>query len=315
MSPGRALRLGLLPPPAADVRQDRARHRLRGLRGPHRADQADARHVEQDTDLTPPTWPCCAALQDRSSRTRPAALPAGPARAARRRRRGRLPVLGWRARRLYRRQERIPHDLGTAVNVQTMVFGNMSDDSGTGVCFTRDPSTGDEGCLRRLPHERPGRGRRRRHPQRLPRCRVGGRVPDAYALLLRQHEAPGDHYRDLCDIEFTIERGKLWMLQTRVGKRTAEAAFRIAGQLIDEGVITEEEALTRVTGAQLSNLMFPRFDASANVGAAHQGCRRPARARPSARSSSARPRPRSGPTAARTSSSCAPRPTPTTWSA
>ena len=120
------------------------------------------------------------------------------------------------------------------------------------------------------------------------------------------------HYRDLCDIEFTIERGKLWMLQTRVGKRTAAAAFRIATQLVDEHLITEDEALERVTGAQLAQLMFPQFDSAEprDPGDARAWPR--PRARPSARSSST-PRPRwPGPTAARTSSWYAVRRTRTT---
>ena len=164
---------------------------------------------------------------------------------------------------LYRRQERIPNDLGTAVNVQTMVFGNMSEDSGTGVCFTRDPSTGEKGVYGDFLMNAQGEDVVAGIRNARPLAELEGESPDAYKLLLANMKRLEDHYRDLCDIEFTIERGKLWMLQTRVGKRTAEAAFRIASQLIDEGVIEEDEALTRVTGAQLSNLMFPRFDASA----------------------------------------------------
>ncbi|MFZ1285761.1 MAG: pyruvate, phosphate dikinase [Candidatus Phosphoribacter sp.] len=164
---------------------------------------------------------------------------------------------------LYRRQERISHDLGTAVNVQTMVFGNMSEDSGTGVCFTRNPSTGDNGVYGDFLMNAQGEDVVAGIRNALPLHELEGESPAAYAQLLANMTALEAHYRDLCDIEFTIERGKLWMLQTRVGKRTAEAAFRIAGQLVDEGVITEEQALTRVTGAQLSQLMFPRFDDSA----------------------------------------------------
>ncbi|MEI2827211.1 MAG: PEP/pyruvate-binding domain-containing protein [Dermatophilaceae bacterium] len=213
---------------------------------------------------------------------------------------------------LYRRQERIPNDLGTAVNVQTMVFGNMSEDSGTGVCFTRDPSTGEKGVYGDFLMNAQGEDVVAGIRNARPLAELEGESPDAYKLLLANMKRLEDHYRDLCDIEFTIERGKLWMLQTRVGKRTAEAAFRIASQLIDEGVIEEDEALTRVTGAQLSNLMFPRFDASATSSLLTSGrggepgrSRRQDRLHP-------RPRPRSGPSAARTSSSCAPRPTPTT---
>ena len=166
---------------------------------------------------------------------------------------------------LYRRQERIPHDLGTAVNVQTMVFGNMSEDSGTGVCFTRDPGTGEKGVygdfLMNAQGEDVVAGIRNAHPLH----ELEAEVPAAYAQLLENMAALEAHYHDLCDIEFTIERGKLWMLQTRVGKRTAAAAFKIACQLIDEGVIDEREALSRVTGQQLSLLMFPRFDRSGDV--------------------------------------------------
>ena len=165
---------------------------------------------------------------------------------------------------LYRRQERIPHDLGTAVNVQAMVFGNMSEDSGTGVCFTRDPGTGEKGVygdfLMNAQGEDVVAGIRNAEPLHD----LEAEVPDAYRLLL-DNMALEAHYKDLCDIEFTIQRGKLWMLQTRIGKRTAEAAFKIACQLVDEGVIDEDEALTRVSGHQLSLLMFPRFDKSGEV--------------------------------------------------
>ncbi len=166
---------------------------------------------------------------------------------------------------LYRRQERIPHDLGTAVNVQAMVFGNMSEDSGTGVCFTRDPGTGEKGVygdfLMNAQGEDVVAGIRNAEPLHD----LEAEVPDAYRQLLDNMSALEAHYKDLCDIEFTIQRGKLWMLQTRIGKRTAEAAFKIACQLVDEGVIDEDEALTRVTGQQLSLLMFPRFDKSGDV--------------------------------------------------
>ena len=130
---------------------------------------------------------------------------------------------------LYRRQERIPDDLGTAVNVQAMVFGNLGMDSGSGVALHPRPGHRRPGRLRRLPAERPGRGRRRRHPQHRaagrPRRHRQGVATTSCSASWRTLES---HYRDMCDIEFTIERGKLWMLQTRVGKRTAEAAFRIA---------------------------------------------------------------------------------------
>jgi pyruvate,orthophosphate dikinase len=170
----------------------------------------------------------------------------------------------WNADRaiLYRRQERIPADLGTAVNVVTMVFGNLGQDSGTGVAFTRDPGSGQQGTygdyLQNAQGEDVVAGIRNTIPlQDLEQIDAA-----SYKQLLQIMETLENHYRDLCDIEFTIERGKLWMLQTRVGKRTAGAAFRIATQLVDQGLIDMDEALTRVTGDQLAQLMFPRFDVS-----------------------------------------------------
>ncbi|MDO5060749.1 MAG: pyruvate, phosphate dikinase [Actinomycetaceae bacterium] len=165
---------------------------------------------------------------------------------------------------IYRRRERISESLGTAVNVQTMVFGNMGDTSGTGVCFTRDPSTGHSGVygdyLMNAQGEDVVAGIRNTEPLST----LGDHDPASYSELLGIMRKLETHYQDLCDIEFTIERGKLWMLQTRVGKRTAAAAFRVATQLVDEKLITMDEALTRVTGAQLTQLMFPQFDDSAS---------------------------------------------------
>ena len=166
---------------------------------------------------------------------------------------------------LYRRQERIPGDLGTAVSVVAMVFGNLGDDSGTGVAFTRDPGTGAQGVygdyLQNAQGEDVVAGIRNTVPlQDLETIDKG-----SYDQLMAIMQTLEDHYRDLCDIEFTIERGKLWMLQTRIGKRTAGAAFRIATQLVKQGMIDLDEALTRVTGAELTRLMFPRFDTSGDV--------------------------------------------------
>ncbi|MFY9887508.1 MAG: pyruvate, phosphate dikinase [Streptosporangiaceae bacterium] len=173
----------------------------------------------------------------------------------------------WNADRaiLYRRQERIPADLGTAVNIVTMVFGNLGADSGTGVAFTRDPGSGQQGVygdyLQNAQGEDVVAGIRNTVPlQDLEQIDV-----KSYRQLMDIMSTLENHYRDLCDIEFTIERGKLWMLQTRVGKRTAGAAFRIATQLVDQGLIDLDEALTRVTGAQLAQLMFPRFEAGSDV--------------------------------------------------
>ena len=165
--------------------------------------------------------------------------------------------------RIYRRRERIPHDLGTAVNICTMVFGNMGDNSGTGVCFTRDPSSGHSGVygdyLENAQGEDVVAGIRNTLPLSALK-EINKPVYDELRAIMRKLET---HYRDMCDIEFTVERGKLWMLQTRVGKRTAAAAFRIATQLLGEKLITRDEALGRVTGDQLTQLMFPQFDAKA----------------------------------------------------
>ncbi|MDP4689549.1 MAG: pyruvate, phosphate dikinase [Candidatus Nanopelagicales bacterium] len=161
--------------------------------------------------------------------------------------------------RLYRRRERIPHDLGTAVNVQVMAFGNLGEGSGTGVAFTRDPGTGAPGVYGDYLPDAQGEDVVAGIRNTLPLTALGERDPEAYAELLDIMRRLELHYQDLCDIEFTVERGRLWMLQTRVGKRTAAAAFRIAVQLVDEGVIDMDEAVRRVTGAQLAQLMFPRF--------------------------------------------------------
>jgi pyruvate,orthophosphate dikinase len=165
--------------------------------------------------------------------------------------------------RLYRRQERIPHDWGTAVNICSMVFGNLGMDSGTGVCFTRDPGSGEQGIYGDYLQNAQGEDVVAGIRNTLPLQRLEELDKTSYDQLLGVMSTLEGHYRDLCDIEFTIERGKLWMLQTRVGKRTAGAAFRIATQLVDEGLISEDEALSRVTGAQLARLMFPAFDDAA----------------------------------------------------
>ena len=163
--------------------------------------------------------------------------------------------------RLYRRQERIPHTLGTAVNVQVMAFGNAGPGSGTGVAFTRDPGSGQRGIYGDYLPDAQGEDVVAGIRNTLPLQELENLDPDSYAQLMDIMHKLELHYRDLCDIEFTVERGKLWMLQTRVGKRTAGAAFRIAVQLVDEGVISMDEALMRVSGHQLSQLMFPRFAA------------------------------------------------------
>ncbi|GAA3387845.1 pyruvate, phosphate dikinase [Cryptosporangium minutisporangium] len=166
---------------------------------------------------------------------------------------------------LYRRQERIPADLGTAVNVVAMVFGNMGMDSGTGVAFTRDPGTGEQGVYGDYLQNAQGEDVVAGIRNTVPLQDLEKLDKTSYDRLMEIMATLEGHYRDLCDIEFTIEAGQLWMLQTRVGKRTAAAAFRIASQLVDEGVIDLDEAVQRVTGEQLVHLMFPQFDTSAKV--------------------------------------------------
>lgn len=166
---------------------------------------------------------------------------------------------------LYRRQERIPGDLGTAVNICSMVFGNLGSDSGTGVAFTRDPASGHQGVYGDYLCNAQGEDVVAGIRNTVPLAELEQLDKTSYDQLLQIMETLETHYKDLCDIEFTIERGKLWMLQTRVGKRTAAAAFRIATQLVDQGLIDEAEALQRVSGAQLAQLMFPRFDEKAKA--------------------------------------------------
>jgi pyruvate,orthophosphate dikinase len=160
---------------------------------------------------------------------------------------------------IYRRRERIPGDAGTAVNVCSMVFGNLGTDSGTGVAFTRDPSSGAQGVYGDYLQNAQGEDVVAGIRNTVPLADLEDIDESAYRELRETMARLESHYRDLCDIEFTIERNKLWMLQTRVGKRTAAAAFVIATQLVDEGLIDMDEAVRRVTGDQLAQLMFPRF--------------------------------------------------------
>ena len=159
----------------------------------------------------------------------------------------------------YRRIEGIPDDLGTAVNVQMMVFGNLGDRSATGVAFTRDPATGESvhygDFLIGAQGEDVVAGTRAVEPLSA----LGDSFPHAQEELEETLDTLERHYRDMCDVEFTIENDKLWMLQTRVGKRSATAALRMAVEMVDEGLIDEVEALKRVTTKQLEALLHPRF--------------------------------------------------------
>ncbi len=165
---------------------------------------------------------------------------------------------------VYRAMEKIPDDLGTAVNVQSMVFGNKGETSATGVAFTRDPAAGTNeyygDFLTNAQGEDVVAGIRNTSPlHELPAV-----FPEAGAELWKVFETLESHYRDMCDIEFTIEQGKLWMLQTRVGKRTARAALKIAIDMVEEGLISKEEAVLRIDPAQLDQLLHPQFDATAD---------------------------------------------------
>ncbi|HEY8868222.1 MAG TPA: pyruvate, phosphate dikinase [Candidatus Limnocylindrales bacterium] len=163
----------------------------------------------------------------------------------------------------YRNNQKIAHDLGTAVNVVTMVFGNMGDDSGTGVAFTRDPNTGQRELYGEYLTNAQGEDvvAGIRTPQKISQMQRD--MPDAYAEFQRIAERLERHYRDVQDLEFTIERNKLYMLQTRSAKRTAAAAVKVAVDMVDEGVITKEEAVGRIEPAQVDQLLRATFDPNA----------------------------------------------------
>ncbi len=167
----------------------------------------------------------------------------------------------WNGRRArsYRRIHGIRDDLGTAVNVQMMVFGDLDDDSGTGVCFTRDPATGArEPYGDYLPNAQ-GEDVVAGIRNTLSLAELGDRHPSHHSLLRKVMDRLERHYRDMCDIEFTVERDKLWILQTRVGKRTARSAVRIATEMVAEGLISRKEAVLRVDPASLDQLLHPRL--------------------------------------------------------
>ncbi|HSL35011.1 MAG TPA: pyruvate, phosphate dikinase, partial [Candidatus Limnocylindrales bacterium] len=163
----------------------------------------------------------------------------------------------------YRDSQKIAHDLGTAVNVVTMVFGNMGDDSGTGVAFTRDPNTGEEVLFGEYLTNAQGEDVVAGVRTAPKIAQMETEMPAVYAEFKRIGEQLERHYRDVQDLEFTIERGKLYMLQTRSAKRTAPAAVKIAVDMVGEGILTREEALGRVEPAQIVQLLLPRFDEAA----------------------------------------------------
>ena len=178
--------------------------------------------------------------------------------------------------RTYRRLHHIPGDWGTAVNVQAMVFGNMGDTSATGVAFTRDPATGERAYYGEYLINAQGEDvvagiRTPQYLTRAARERAGAKapsmeekLPDIFADLARVFDLLERHYRDMQDIEFTVERGKLWMLQTRTGKRTAKASLRIAVDMAGEGLISKDEAVLRIDPAQIDQLLHPTLDPKAD---------------------------------------------------
>ncbi|HUS14334.1 MAG TPA: pyruvate, phosphate dikinase, partial [Chloroflexia bacterium] len=171
----------------------------------------------------------------------------------------------------YRDLNKIPHDLGTAVNVVSMVFGNMGDDSGTGVAFTRNPATGEATLYGEFLMNAQGEDvvAGIRTPQKISQLRDV--LPEVYAEFERIGKRLEGHYRDAQDLEFTVERGKLYMLQTRSAKRTAAAAVKMAVDMVNEGLISKDEALQRVEPAQVVQLLLPRFDPAATEAARNEG--------------------------------------------
>ncbi|HKZ48741.1 MAG TPA: pyruvate, phosphate dikinase [Thermoplasmata archaeon] len=171
----------------------------------------------------------------------------------------------------YRNAMKIPHDLGTAANVQAMVFGNLGEDSGTGVVFTRDPATGERRAYGEYLANAQGEDvvAGIRTPMRI--AELEAKLPDLYAELAKHLALLERHYKDVQDVEFTVERGKLYVLQTRAAKRTAAAAVRIAVDMVREGLVSREEAILRVDPQQVYQLLLPRFDDAAKEEAHRAG--------------------------------------------
>ncbi|MCL2235042.1 MAG: pyruvate, phosphate dikinase [Defluviitaleaceae bacterium] len=172
---------------------------------------------------------------------------------------------------IYRRRHDIPYNWGTAVNVQSMVFGNMGDDSGTGVAFSRDPATGENVIYGEYLVNAQGEDVVAGIRTPISISNLEEQKPEIYAQFVELAKKLEKHYQDMQDMEFTVERNKLYFLQTRAGKRTAAAALRIAIEMVDEGLATQEEALLKVDPKQLEQLMFPVFDTAALAGAGMLG--------------------------------------------
>ena len=164
---------------------------------------------------------------------------------------------------VYRRDNDIPYSWGTAVNVQMMAFGNMGDDCGTGVAFTRDPATGEKGLMGEFLTNAQGEDVVAGVRTPMPIAQMAEKFPEAFADFQKVCATLEDHYRDMQDMEFTVEKGKLYMLQTRNGKRTAKAALKIACDLVDEGMIDEKKAVAMIDPRNLDTLLHPQFAAAA----------------------------------------------------
>ena len=164
---------------------------------------------------------------------------------------------------VYRRDNDIPYSWGTAVNVQAMAFGNMGDDCGTGVAFTRDPATGEKKLMGEFLINAQGEDVVAGVRTPMPIAKMEEEFPEAYAQFVQVCKTLEDHYRDMQDMEFTVENRKLYMLQTRNGKRTAQAALKIACDLVDEGMRTEKEAVAMIEPRNLDALLHPTFDTAA----------------------------------------------------
>ena len=172
---------------------------------------------------------------------------------------------------IYRRDNDIPYSWGTAVNVQSMAFGNMGDDCGTGVAFTRDPATGEKKLMGEFLTNAQGEDVVAGVRTPMPIAQMEEKFPEAFEQFKQVCKTLEDHYRDMQDMEFTVENKKLYMLQTRNGKRTAQAALKIACDLVDEGMRTEEEAVAMIDPRNLDTLLHPQFDAAALKAATPMG--------------------------------------------
>ena len=177
---------------------------------------------------------------------------------------------------VYRRDNDIPYSWGTAVNVQSMAFGNMGDDCGTGVAFTRNPATGEKKLMGEFLTNAQGEDVVAGVRTPMPIDQMAEKFPEAYAQFVEVCRTLEDHYRDMQDMEFTVEHGQLYMLQTRNGKRTAPAALKIACDLVDEGMISEQQAVAMIDPRNLDTLLHPQFDPAALKAAAPEGKALPA---------------------------------------